>query len=149
MNAITALAIVLALVAVSTAIGFAWKARTGRVRGRSGSETVVTAADVDSPHPFGSSATLLQFSTEFCAPCRRTSVVLGALSAERDGVAHVEVDLTDRPDLARSFNILQTPTTLLLDASGVVRARIGGAPRRDDLRASLDDLLGRDHVSTA
>ena len=39
---------------------------------------------------------------------------------------HVDVDLTDRPDIADRFHVLQTPTTLILDARGVVRARIGG-----------------------
>lgn len=147
MNGITALAIVLGLVAVSTVIGLVWRATNGRVRARAGDATVVRAADVGSAHPFGTSATLLQFSTEFCAPCRSTAVVLDELSAERDGVEHIEIDLTAQPELARSYNILQTPTTFLIDAAGVVRARIGGAPRRDDLRATLDDLLGRDHVA--
>ena len=149
MNGLASLAIVLGLVAVSTVIGLLWRSRTGRVRNRTDARTVVTAAGVASPHPFGSAATLLQFSTEFCAPCRSTAVVLGELSAERDGVAHVEVDLTERPELAREYNILQTPTTFLLDGSGVVRGRIGGAPRRDDLRAALDDLIGRNHATTA
>jgi thiol-disulfide isomerase/thioredoxin len=147
MNGFISLAIVLGLVAVSTVIGLLWRSRTGRVRERRDAQTVVTAADVASPHPFGSAATLLQFSTEFCAPCRSTAVVLGELSAARDGVVHVEIDLTQRPELARTFNILQTPTTFLVDGAGVVRARIGGAPRRDDLRAAIDDLIGRAHVT--
>ena len=149
MNGFASLAIVLGLVAVSTTIGLLWRARTGRVRNRADARTVVTADGVGSPHPFGSAATLLQFSTEYCAPCRSTALALGELCAERDGVSHVEIDLTERPELAREYNILQTPTTFLLDGSGVVRARIGGAPRRDDLRAALDDLIGRAHVTTA
>lgn len=149
MNGLTSLAIVLGLVAVSTGIGLLWRWRTGRVRKRTDAQTVVTADGLDSPHPFGSVATLLQFSTEFCAPCRSTAGVLGELSAQRDGVAHVEIDLTERPELAREFNILQTPTTFLVDGAGVIRARIGGAPRRDDLRTALDDLIGRAHVTTA
>jgi thiol-disulfide isomerase/thioredoxin len=140
---------VLGLVAVSTAIGLLWRSRTGRVRKRTDAHTVVTAAEVGSPHPFGSAATLLQFSTEFCAPCRSTAVILGELSATRDGVAHVEIDLSEQPGLAHQYNILQTPTTFLVDGSGIVRARIGGAPRREDLRAALDDLIGRAHVTTA
>ena len=147
MNGLASLAIVLGLVAVSTVIGLLWRSHTGRVRRRTDDRSVVTAADVGSPRPFGSAATLLQFSTEFCAPCRTTAVVLGTLSAERDGVAHVEIDLTEHPDLARRFNILQTPTTFLVDGAGVVRARIGGAPRRDDLSTALDDLIGRSHVT--
>jgi thiol-disulfide isomerase/thioredoxin len=149
MNGLASLAIVLGLVAVSTVIGLLWRLRTGRVLERTSAHTVVTAEGLDSSHPFGAAATLLQFSTEFCAPCRSTAVVLGELSAERDGVAHVEIDLTEHPELAREYNILQTPTTFLVDGSGVVRARIGGAPRREELRAALDDLIGRAHATTA
>ncbi|MEJ1231244.1 MAG: hypothetical protein WDM88_12335 [Galbitalea sp.] len=51
------------------------------------------------------------------------------------------LDLTHRPDIAAQFNVLQTPTTLILDRSGVIRARIGGAPRQADVRAALDTIL--------
>jgi thiol-disulfide isomerase/thioredoxin len=87
----------------------------------------------------GSGATLLQLSSEVCAPCRATAKVLGGI--REHGVRHVEVDIADRPDLARQFNILQTPTTLILDASGIVRARIGGAVRRDTVIAELERVL--------
>jgi len=52
----------------------------------------------------------------------------------------VDVDLTHRADLARRFNVLQTPTTLVLDRAGRVRARVGGVPNRAALHAHLDDL---------
>ena len=58
-----------------------------------------------------------------------------------DDVRHVEVDIADRPDLAAQFNVLQTPTTLILDAAGSVRARIGGAVRRDTVVAELERVL--------
>jgi thiol-disulfide isomerase/thioredoxin len=86
-------------------------------------------------------ATLLQFSTEVCAPCVPTRRVLGQIAASTDGVNHVDFDLTHRPDVAAKFNVLQTPTTLILDRAGVIRARIGGAPRQSDVRAALDTIL--------
>jgi hypothetical protein len=67
--------------------------------------------------------------------------MLGAIATETAGVQHIDLDLTHRPDLASQFSILQTPTTLILDARGVVRARIGGAPRRDEVRAALSLIL--------
>ena len=104
----------------------------------------MTAADVRTDEPFGDRATLLQFSTEFCAYCPQTRRVLGGIAERTDGVAHVDVDLTHSPDLAHRFNVLQTPTTLLLDGSGVVRARIGGAPKPVELEASLAAILNGD-----
>lgn len=73
----------------------------------------------------GSKATLLQFSTEVCAPCRTAKRVLSTIASERFSVKHIDLDLTQRLDLDR-FSALQTPTTLILDGRGRVRARIGG-----------------------
>jgi thiol-disulfide isomerase/thioredoxin len=117
------------LVAFATVLGMLWRASQGRVRTASGS-----VLDVE----LGSRATLLQLSTEICAPCRATARVLGGLGA--DGVRHVEVDIADRPDLASRFNVLQTPTTPILDREGTVRARIGGAVRRDAVLRELQKV---------
>lgn len=145
MNAWAAAAVIVALVAVATAAGLLWRATTGRVR-RTNDARVVTPAQVGAAS-FGSSVTLLQFSTEFCAPCRSTARILGGIAGERPGVAHLDVDLTHRPELASRFGVLQTPTTLVLDASGTIRARIGGAARADEVRSTIDSITGSSHVS--
>lgn len=145
MNAWAAAAVIVALVAVATAAGLLWRATTGRVR-RTKDARVVTPAQVGAAS-FGSSVTLLQFSTEFCAPCRSTARILGGIAGERPGVAHLDVDLTHRPELASRFGVLQTPTTLVLDASGTIRARIGGAARADEVRSTIDSITGSSHVS--
>jgi len=123
-------AALIGLVAVATVLGLVWRASQGRVQTATGHIEGVE---------LGSGATLLQLSSEVCAPCRATARVLHTLHG--DGVHHVEVDIADRPDLARRYNILQTPTTLILDASGIVRARIGGAVRRDAVVAELERVL--------
>ena len=123
------------LLLASTALGLAWRATTGRVR-RARPETVAIDGVT-----LGSRATLLQFSTEVCAPCRATARVLGDLAERTDDVSHVDLDVTHRPELAARFHVLQTPTTLILDANGTVRARIGGGVRRDLVAAELDRVL--------
>lgn len=140
MSTFTAVLVVVGLVAVSTVVGLIWKSRTGRVSQTRGAD-IVTPTDVGAEAPFGEKATLLQFSTEFCAYCPATRRVLGGLADRNDGVEHVDIDLTHSPELAQRFNVLQTPTTLLLDGSGAVRARIGGAPKRAELEASLASIL--------
>jgi thiol-disulfide isomerase/thioredoxin len=135
MNPVAILAILVGLVALSTALGLIWKSRTGRVRAVDGN--VVRLPEV----PLTGSATLLQFSTEVCAPCVPTRRVLGQIAESTDGVNHVDFDLTHRPDVAAQFNVLQTPTTLILDRTGAIRARIGGAPRRADVVAALETIL--------
>ena len=135
MNALAIASILVGLVALATVLGLVWKARTGRVREVHGD--VVRLPEV----PIEGRATLLQFSTEVCAPCVPTRRVLGEIAASTDGVSHVDLDVTHRPDLAAKFNVLQTPTTLILDRTGAIRARIGGAPRQADVRAALEEIL--------
>lgn len=140
MNPVLVLVVLLSLVAGATVVGFAWKSQQGRVHHADGN-TVISVKDVPGIRRFGSGATLLQFSTEVCAPCKATHTVLDGLATELPTVTHVDLDVTHRPDLAAQFHIMQTPTTLILDRRGVVRARIGGAPRIDSLRAELDRIL--------
>jgi thiol-disulfide isomerase/thioredoxin len=140
MNPLTVAIVLVGLIAVSTALGLLWRARQGHISHENGSR-IVRLGDVPELGRLASGATLLQFSTEVCAPCVTTHAVLGSIAAEHANVRHVDVDLTHRPDLASQFRIMQTPTTLILDGKGVVRARIGGAPRRDTLRAELHRIL--------
>jgi thiol-disulfide isomerase/thioredoxin len=134
MNPVAIFAILLGLVAFATVLGLIWKNRTGRVR--TGGGDIVRLSEV----PLAGRATLLQFSTEVCAPCVPTRRVLGQIADSTDGVSHVDLDLTHRPDLAARFNVLQTPTTLILDKTGAIRARIGGAPRPLEVRALLEGI---------
>jgi len=144
MNPLVIGAILLGLVVVATAIGLVLRSREGRVhevhRFRK-----VTPEEIDFDQRFGSFATLVQFSSEFCTKCPATADLLSKTADARQGVKHVEVDITHRPDIANSFNILQTPTTLILDETGAIAARIGGAPRPDAITTALDIALRRDH----
>jgi thiol-disulfide isomerase/thioredoxin len=135
MSPLVVAAILVGLVALATVIGLVWKARTGRVR--AGSGDVVRLPEV----PIAGRATLLQFSTEVCAPCVPTRRVLGQIADSTEGVSHIDLDVTHRSDIAAKFNVMQTPTTLILDRRGTIRARIGGAPRQADVRAALEEIL--------
>ncbi|MGI5441586.1 TlpA family protein disulfide reductase [Streptomyces shenzhenensis] len=85
----------------------------------------------------GERATLVQFSSAFCAPCRATRRVLGEVAGLVPGVAHVEIDAESRLDLVRELGILRTPTVLVLDAGGRVVRRAAGQPRKADVIAAL------------
>jgi thiol-disulfide isomerase/thioredoxin len=86
-------------------------------------------------------ATLLQFSTAFCAPCRATRSVLRHVAGLLDGVAHLEVDAEAHLGLVRRLDVRATPTTLLLDATGVERGRRAGIPRAAAVVAAVAPLL--------
>ena len=89
----------------------------------------------------GERATLLQFSSAFCAPCRATRRILGDVAALVPGVAHVEVDADDHLALTRALGIEKTPTTLVLDAAGDETLRATGQPRKPDVLRAVDRAL--------
>ncbi|KUM87493.1 thioredoxin [Streptomyces pseudovenezuelae] len=89
----------------------------------------------------GERATLVQFSSAFCAPCRATRRVLGEVAAVVPGVSHVEIDAEDNLDLVRALDILKTPTVLVLDADGRVVRRATGQPRKADVIAAIGEAV--------
>ena len=93
--------------------------------------------EADLGQPLGARATLLQFSSAFCAPCRATRQLLADVAGRSDGVAHVEVDVATRMDLARQLDIRRTPTVLVLGPQGQVTRRASGQPRRAEVVAAL------------
>ncbi len=149
------------LTAVVVALGFgSWRLATdGRFRGThavrrpAGSAVGAPVGDASHQEPagtppgaelvsavggrLGERATLLQFSSAFCAPCRATRRVLGEVTGIVDGVAHVEVDAEQHLDATRAFNILRTPTTLVLDGTGVEVTRATGAPTKAQVLAAV------------
>ena len=151
--------VVALLVAVVATLGFGgWRALTdGRFRGthavRRADARAQAATDArpespdETPAPLlagtpwaadlGERATLLQFSSAFCAPCRATRRVLADVAGMVPGVRHIEVDAEQHLDLVRRVGVLRTPTTLVLDAEGREVSRAAGAPTKQAVIASL------------
>jgi hypothetical protein len=128
------------LLAATVAAGFVVRWNQGRAHHHVPHEVVQPArlgAD-----GLGDVATLLQFSTELCSRCPGVHRTLSAVADARPGVRHLDVDLTHRPDIAKHFHVLQTPTTLILDRNGIVQTRFGGVPRRDVIEMELARLSG-------
>jgi thiol-disulfide isomerase/thioredoxin len=144
-------ALVAALI-VATVLGLAWRRRTGRFRTTplgtapaSGTPDagpragLLTEADLGAR--LGRQATLVQFSTAFCAPCRPTRQILAQVAGMVDGVAHVEIDAADRLDLVRRLHINSTPTVLVLGPDGAIVKRAAGLPRKADVIAALGTAI--------
>ena len=139
-------------VAVVLALGLgAWRAAsdgrfrgTHAVRGATEATTEPAPESVLSGTPYdaelGERATLLQFSSAFCAPCRATRRVLEDVARIVPGVRHVEVDAEHHLDLVRRLGVLRTPTTLVLDRHGREVSRATGAPTQQAVIASLGPL---------
>jgi thiol-disulfide isomerase/thioredoxin len=141
------------LVAAGT-FGMIWNRRNGRMRGtktpagqesavgrpsgQKGGAGILTEAELGAP--LGGRATLVQFSTAFCAPCRATRVILSDVARQADGVTHVEVDAESHLDLVRRLDIRRTPTVLVLGPDGRIAQRASGQPRRADVIAAIGAL---------
>jgi thiol-disulfide isomerase/thioredoxin len=161
----------LAALAAALAGGAVWRGLNGRMRvvgvrnlparadaALSGNEAIPAAASATPGHPgavagpvlsgerlgepLGERATLVQFSSAFCAPCRATRRILADVAGMVGGVAHIEIDAESRLDLVRELGVLRTPTVLVLDADGRVARRASGQPRKADVIAALGQAMG-------
>lgn len=149
-SGLVVLAVALAVALIG---GVVWRLMNGQMRGprtarlaidkRQGVELtseaqakeVLTSSQLG--HSLGARATLVQFSSAFCAPCRATRRILSDVAGMIDGVAHVEIDAESRMELVRDLNILRTPTVLVLAGDGRIVRRASGQPRKPDVIAAV------------
>jgi thiol-disulfide isomerase/thioredoxin len=133
---VTGVWVLVAVLVACTAFGLVHRARSGRLRVSDDRPDLgeVLARLGEAP---GERATLLQFSSAFCAPCRATRRVLTDVAAMTPGVRHVEVDAEQHLDVVRALGIASTPTTLVLDAAARETARATGQPRTPEVLAAL------------
>jgi thiol-disulfide isomerase/thioredoxin len=132
----------------SLAGGLTWRQRNGTMRSvrlspepgtPAAGERAVTSAELGVP--LGTKATLVQFSTAFCAPCRATRRILAEVAGMTGGVTHVEIDAEARLDLVRSLDVRRTPTVLVLGPDGRIAKRASGQPRKADVIAALGEVI--------
>ena len=126
------------LVVLATAFGVYRRWSDGRTRVDS---HVTKLKSEDLGAELGEKATLLQFSSAFCAPCRTTKQILGKIETSVPGVSHIELDAEANLELVRRLDINRTPTTLILDKSGAVRNRVVGVPKQEDLLKAIAESI--------
>lgn len=87
--------------------------------------------------------TLLYFSSPTCAPCR--TVQRPAIQRLNEMVAGrlevVEIDASQRPEVASQWGVLSVPTTLVIDAQGQPRHVNHGVAPAEKLLQQIQDLL--------
>lgn len=135
---VTGAIVCVAVLVVTGTFGMFWNRRNGRMKGSpssAGDSGILTEGELGGP--LGGRATLVQFSTAFCAPCRATRVILADVAGQVDGVAHVEIDAESHLDLVRKLDIRRTPTVLVLGPDGRIAQRGSGQPRKADVIAAI------------
>ena len=125
---------IVTVLAIATAFGFWHNRSRGKVVVKS-DKGLITSAMIGAE--LGSRATLLQFSTVFCGPCRATRLLIEDVTANMSDVAHVEVDAEANLELVRKLDIRSTPTTLFLDSRGHEIGRAMGAPKREQVLQAI------------
>lgn len=131
MDALPALLVIAALIGVATVLGLVLRARSTRV-------AVGCGGDEHGLSVEGAEVTLVQLSSPVCSACAAMRRVGTELAAADSTVAHREIDVVDEPEVARRHSVFTTPTTLVLDREGRVRARLIGAVKAADVRAAVD-----------
>ena len=133
--------VLLAVLALSLAFGIYRKVSDGKLR-----EEIVPPLQgltehlhLDHDHP--PQVTFLQFSSEFCQPCRVTNKLLDEVTNSFPAICHIELDVVEHMDLVKTYGITRTPTTLIIDKSGTVHFRATGVPKKAELTAAVTDLV--------
>jgi thiol-disulfide isomerase/thioredoxin len=133
---LTGLVAALAVLAAASVFGI-WRRETdgvARATTSAGADPL-TASELGGE--LGGRVTFVQFSSPVCRPCEATRRILSTAASAAEGVVHIEFDAETRLDLVKRFNVLRTPTVLVLDPDGRVAQRISGAPKPTAIQALL------------
>jgi thiol-disulfide isomerase/thioredoxin len=88
----------------------------------------------------GSRATMVQFSSAFCAPCKATHALLSQMVVPMHDVKHIHIDAESHLELVRQLDIRSTPTTIFLNRDGIEVGRAAGTPKREQVLAALNAI---------
>ncbi|MDY7100729.1 MAG: thioredoxin [Actinomycetota bacterium] len=79
---------------------------------------------------------LVDFTAEWCPPCKMLEPVLDEIAASHAGrLVVVRVDVDTEPALAQRFDVLSMPTLVLLDGTTAVERMVGARPGRKIVEA--------------
>ncbi|POX56571.1 thiol reductase thioredoxin [Streptomyces sp. Ru71] len=84
---------------------------------------------------------LVQFTAEWCGPCRQLAPVLSAVAAEEAGrIKIVQIDVDRNPETTIGYGVMATPTLLVFSGGEPVKSMVGARPKRRLLQELADVL---------
>lgn len=125
----TGIVFVLGLVALALVLGLIVKLTAVRTRHPDKRSATVNIADFGIETP-GQESTVIQLSTVHCSRCPGVQRTITELVRDHRDVEFVHVDVTERPELVKKYQVMQTPTVLVLDNELNVHTRLSGALNR-------------------
>jgi thioredoxin 1 len=91
---------------------------------------------LESPRPV-----LVDFSAEWCGPCRAIEPVIEALASEYAGrVTFAKIDVDASPRLAARYGVRAVPTVMVVANGEIDRIFVGARPLQE-YRAGIDQAL--------
>ncbi|WP_055530787.1 thioredoxin family protein [Streptomyces graminilatus] len=84
---------------------------------------------------------LVEFTADWCPPCRQMAPVLSALAAEEaDRLKVVQLNVDNNPLTTNAYRVLSMPTFMVFQGGEPVRSMVGARPKRR-LLAELSEVL--------
>lgn len=100
-----------------------------------------TDADFDTAVLAHARPTLVEFTADWCGPCRQMAPVLDEIAAENPHLAVAKLDVDHNPATAARYGVLSMPTFVIFRDGEPVKQFVGARPKRRML-ADLADVLG-------
>ncbi|MFB7086455.1 thioredoxin family protein [Streptomyces sp. NPDC056296] len=84
---------------------------------------------------------LVEFTADWCPPCRQMAPVLSALAAEEGGrLRVVQLNVDRNPATTNAYKVLSMPTFMVFRDGEPVKSMVGSRPKRR-LLEELSDVI--------
>ncbi|WP_027482963.1 thioredoxin [Deinococcus pimensis] len=105
---------------------------------------IVELSDSNFAAETASGYTLVDFTAEWCGPCRTVAPIVTQLASELEGRARVaKLDVDRNPSVAMKYRVMGMPTFILFHDGRPVATLVGAHPKR------AFDAFVKQHVALA
>ena len=130
--------LVTSVLVLSTAFGLFLHFTRGKLTKKYSNEIYFDQLNIG--HEIGKKATILQFKTQYCSICPGVKRQINELIKNDKGISFYEIDAVERLELAKKLHVKSSPTVLFFNEAGLEEGRIIGAPKKDQLRNTLEKI---------
>ncbi|MFJ3694147.1 thioredoxin [Streptomyces sp. NPDC090052] len=101
----------------------------------------VTDADFDTEVLAAGLPVLVEFTADWCGPCRQLAPVLSAVAGEEAGrLKVVQLDVDSNPEVMVRYGVMSMPTLMVFRDGEPVKSMVGARPKRRLLQELADVL---------
>jgi thioredoxin 1 len=89
-------------------------------------------------HIVGGKISIIDFSAEWCGPCKKMGAVLDSVKKESDDVAVFKIDVDEETELAEKYGISGVPFAVIFGKDRKPLEAMSGFPGEEALRRSIE-----------